>query len=1719
MVTGNKYQREEDLAALPGLLGIEIVRQYNSAYSRPSEGNGLLGRGWRLSYEIDLVDKGERITIVQADGTPVQFAKGMVEPRIYGGIDPANGRVSVTTSTLGREYVWRQLDGRELGFDAQGKLTHIRLPTGEFVSLTRDPQGMLQKVTDPQGRSLVFHYLDSQSARSGDRFRGIHAIDTPVGRFEYEYGRPASGAKGEALAVMSTLVKVTRPGSEARHIGRLYHYEDQRFPTLLTGISLYDGKAAPERIATYGYDGQGRGNLTVRGVVARYKTGPDGKPATTPEPGTGLEQVTLDFSELGKTVATNSLGQRTVFMYRMIAGQERLIEARGAGCAHCPGPNERYGYDKFGRLNQSTKLTVAGEPIQTLQAELDDLGRPKRIERIDYLQGKAQPAQQLARYEYDLWPQPRLIARPSVIPGKEHVIRVRFNDFGQPLQVIEEGFSPLDAHGQPGVSPIQRSVTYGYSRINGHSVQTEIDGPLPNGPKGAPEDSDITKIEYDESGSRVVRITSPSSSWAQFAYDETGRLAQFVQDGRQTVQYRYDSRGEVVDLRQSSMGREVRHLSFRYDSLGRLAESFEHRAGKTWALSRQEFDVAGRMKWQADTQGVLRQATYDSEGHLLSSMVAAGSILQREDFTYDAQGRLLRMEDNTGSSREMVRDGDGRLQATIDPMGRWTRYLPQADGLRVVQGVNTGKPLEVQYNVDSRGHLQSITAQASDGVRAVRRVAHSRQVDDFGHEVMIDSPDSGREVRRFDSADRLVAIRRADGAMVEFGYDIEGHLIKRAILPAEGAVHSASAQASPQVTRYIYEGGRLAHVEHEQQTEQYGYDDLGHIKLKTVKLRLNDGTWAESWTHYRYDDQGWLIARSLPDGSELQYERDVRGNVTAMYRQTSPWAPFGWGRHAIVSELQADLVGLQRIVYGNGITGQRQRSREGVLGRVAYTGLTEQPGALRSAVESVIPTTHAQQDRNAAKEGAAVSAVPASAPGALGVPRQPWALWDGRLLFDAAGNIVAQMQLAETATVRPAAQSLMYDTQDQLVQAVHVSEAVSAPVLWRFHHDSMGNRLLSQQPQPGIGAGTELGATTRMEIAAASNRDSRQTLDTVGRPVSDVQRSFAWDVAGQLASVTIRGVTTQYRYNHLGLRVAKQGDQVQQHYLYDEDRLRIADLDSHGRIERQYVWLAGELVAVVDMKHASALREPADGMFDRLLRTLQVAWDTLISARAELAYAHVDHLGAPVLVTDQHGSPVWSASYAPFGRRLVPTRENSAVTKTIAAATRLDLRLPGQWEDEESGLHYNDHRYYDPDAGRYISPDPLGLNGGLNAYAYVDNNPLGFSDPLGLVLFAFDGTGNTDDEAWLSARGSSRSNVWQFRQLYQDGNRRYMAGVGTVQRDTTYGDIRPEDYARGTLLAKFPGVSLEDADMGGNYSGPARIERMIKYLNDEAESANNDNTAMDVDIIGFSRGAAQARDFANFIVSNTRGGNYYYTVTSRDGTEKTRCQKLNLRFMGLFDSVLSENRTNHPYNLAIPEQFAYVAHAVALNEHRRDGHHAGMGSFGGFPLESIMQGQYSPLQSPGKTRIERGFLGAHADIGGGFGTNERQLSQVALAWMVEQAKAAGVKMGDSSLLHTIIANPVVHDKSDNIIGGVPGPYGEDRQVRYRNGTNTTQRKMAFSSGMSNADTTKFIKYFPRDPLSRAWQQQQDLWQTGTVDMRGYLAWLNANGYNLQLTVP
>jgi RHS repeat-associated protein len=193
-----------------------------------------------------------------------------------------------------------------------------------------------------------------------------------------------------------------------------------------------------------------------------------------------------------------------------------------------------------------------------------------------------------------------------------------------------------------------------------------------------------------------------------------------------------------------------------------------------------------------------------------------------------------------------------------------------------------------------------------------------------------------------------------------------------------------------------------------------------------------------------------------------------------------------------------------------------------------------------------------------------------------------------------------------------------------------------------------------------------------------------------------------------------------------------------------------------GQVSKRYIFINLRPVAVIayenDTNHDQNSQKNKENNSKESNET--VGYSAKSSPKSTAIYAiHTDHLGTPQAITDDKQAVVWRADYATFGKATVQARVIDSNTKTAKAATsfgiissahaanaatatakpfEFNLRFAGQYEDTESGYHYNWHRYYDPSTGRYLTPDPIGLAGGLNGYGYAGQDPAASVDPDGL---------------------------------------------------------------------------------------------------------------------------------------------------------------------------------------------------------------------------------------------------------------------------------------------------------------------------------------------------------------------------------------------------
>ncbi|RQZ33508.1 sugar-binding protein, partial [Burkholderia sp. Bp9090] len=229
------------------------------------------------------------------------------------------------------------------------------------------------------------------------------------------------------------------------------------------------------------------------------------------------------------------------------------------------------------------------------------------------------------------------------------------------------------------------------------------------------------------------------------------------------------------------------------------------------------------------------------------------------------------------------------------------------------------------------------------------------------------------------------------------------------------------------------------------------------------------------------------------------------------------------------------------------------------------------------------------------------------------------------------------------------------------------------------------------------------------------------------------EQEYEWDEFNRLLSARVAEASRQsqsrYFYDAFGRRIAKEVNGERTVFGWDGDTLAY---ESDGERGTHYLYEPGTFVPL-----AQYVVEPVEGISTPEWKSTDryVPEDDPLQKMPErrgdavLFYYHCDQIGTPQLLTDDDGDVVWEASYKAWGE----AREVIArVSKATGVVPKNPLRFQGQRVDEETGLHYNRHRYYDPTFGRFTSADPVGLAGGSNGYEY-SVNPIDSIDPRGLT--------------------------------------------------------------------------------------------------------------------------------------------------------------------------------------------------------------------------------------------------------------------------------------------------------------------------------------------------------------------------------------------------
>ncbi|WP_188322576.1 RHS repeat-associated core domain-containing protein [Pseudomonas azotoformans] len=816
-----------------------------------------------------------------------------------------------------------------------------------------------------------------------------------------------------------------------------------------------------------------------------------------------------------------------------------------------------------------------------------------------------------------------------------------------------------------------------------------------------------------------------------YAYDDLGRLISATNAVGESEVYRYDDQHVILE-RGLAGGAS---FYWEWERAGKAARCVRHWASFSQMDTRYAWDDNGQVTvFNAD--GSQEVYVHDQRARLVQRVDPDGA----EHFkSYDANGRLTVEQDPLGAITAYQYDEAGRLVALFPGDDEPTTYEHDNGFLRVVRRGQAVWKYErndqgdVTRKTDPDGHVTDYSYNKYGQLVGVWYPDHSCQRlvwNERGQLLEEQLPDGGIKRYRYDDLGRKISQEDEHGALTQFEWNDVGRLVQ-IVLPsgdtrkytynAYGKITSERDELG-HVTRYEYADGLhlisrrinadgsqvkyrydnvrllLTEIENEVgetyrlqyhsngliqqeigfdgQRTAYVYDLNGNLQEKTE--HGDDGS--QLVTRYERDHAGRLVRKTLPDGNEVDYAYDRQGNLLSV--EDGHWALAY--EYDAQNRLTAEHQGWGTLRYGYDACGNLRNLRLPDNNRLTFN---HDKGGHLATVElnGAVLTSHLftagrEQQR---QQGQLLSHYQHDHQGRLftqSINDAEGPLYRRHYDYDKSGNLT---RLLDT---RKGDHRYHYDPLSRLTRADHTQDEQE-----RFGHDPAGNLLMQNRPGPDIVAGNRL----------MIQGDHHYDYDAFGNLIRErrgkghrLVTEYRYDCQHRLIGIkTPNGQTASYRYDAFGRRISKTVDGITTEFFWQGDKL-IAEHHAN--------------------RHRSYLYEPDS------FRSLALL-EGFGPKETKPYHYQLDHLGTPQELTAPDGEIVWSAHYRAYGE----------ISRLEIGKIDNPLRFQGQYFDQESGLHYNRHRYYNPDVGRYLTPDPVKLAGGINAYQYT-TNPTGWVDPSGL---------------------------------------------------------------------------------------------------------------------------------------------------------------------------------------------------------------------------------------------------------------------------------------------------------------------------------------------------------------------------------------------------
>ena len=908
-----------------------------------------------------------------------------------------------------------------------------------------------------------------------------------------------------------------------------------------------------------------------------------------------------------------------------------------------------------------------------------------------------------------------------------------------------------------------------------------------------------------------------------YRYNDAGQLISASNALQETEHYRYDDQ-HVIQERQLAGGAA---FYWQWQHAGKQARCIRHWANFGQMDATYEWDDNGSVTVK-NRDGSQQVYVHDDNARLISQTDPDGAEHQK---AYDDKGRLIAEKDPLGAVTEYQYNEAGQLTALIPPADEPTFYRYFNGHVRTVQrGLAIWKyernaQGDITRQTDPDGHVThyKYTAKGQlSGLYYPDGSQHTLTWNPLGQLLDETLPDGTQRRYRYDAQGRKITQQDERGAITQYQWDAANRLIQTTLpggktrawsYNAYGKVTAARDERG-HITRYEYadnlhlisrrinpDGSQLNYrydnarllltgIENERHEHYqleyhpnglirqeigfdgrktaYAYDLNGHLLEKTEYPDAVHPDAEPLITAYQRDAAGRLLIKTLPDGSEITYTYDTLGRLTAVDDGKWPLAYEYDLQDRLISEHQGwatlryqyDTLGQLsncRLPDGNRLHYHYQKG--GALKAIDLNGqrLTGHrfAGGLETLRQQGSLVSHYQYDEQGRLQDHAVSQLNARG----NIDGDP--LYRRHYRYDANGN------LSLLSDSRKGQKSYAYDPLDRLIE-------VRGQHPEHFIHDPAGNLLDQSTEFQRHGSYANIkGNRLLMQGDSHFDYDAYGNLSQERRGTGQrLTRDYRYDGQHRLIGITLPdGSQVAYRYDAFGRRIAKEVDGTTTQFIWQGERLIAESAQQKG--------LRGI------SHYSSYLYEP--GTF-KPLALLQGE-----GKGAEVYHYQLDHLGTPQELTTHSGQIVWSAHYRAYGN----------VLKLDKAEISNPLRFQGQYYDEESGLHYNRHRYYNPNTGRYLTPDPIKLAGGLNSYQYVPN-PTGWVDPLGLSCV--EGDCPSDEKPDEISRAVAYENLphlpaaeegYVYRGIHKGHPAENEALQGRVTPGNMNGEITPQEHNYG----------------------------------------------------------------------------------------------------------------------------------------------------------------------------------------------------------------------------------------------------------------------------------------------------------------------------------